>query len=110
PTYAVPPPLPVSQPLSPSCPTRRSSVLGRHAARFNRHLHPVRLSDCEFSAAKQPHQRRAAGLHQHRAGGLPHDVDEVVLLKKIRSEGHTSELQSRVDLVCRLLLEKKNLV
>src|SRR6266536_143761 len=24
-----------------------------------------------------------------------------------RSEGHTSELQSRVDLVCRLLLEKK---
>src|SRR5438105_10198016 len=26
----------------------------------------------------------------------------------IRSEEHTSELQSRVDLVCRLLLEKKN--
>src|SRR5438105_6396546 len=25
-----------------------------------------------------------------------------------RSEEHTSELQSRVDLVCRLLLEKKN--
>src|SRR5438105_7579254 len=29
----------------------------------------------------------------------PHDL---------RSEEHTSELQSRVDLVCRLLLEKKN--
>src|SRR5690349_22853403 len=27
----------------------------------------------------------------------------------IRSEEHTSELQSRRDLVCRLLLEKKNL-
>src|SRR5438105_8668411 len=27
-----------------------------------------------------------------------------------RSEEHTSELQSRVDLVCRLLLEKKNTV
>src|SRR5699024_11874750 len=27
---------------------------------------------------------------------------------KIRSEEHTSELQSRLDLVCRLLLEKKN--
>src|SRR5207247_7980617 len=27
-----------------------------------------------------------------------------------RSEEHTSELQSRVDLVCRLLLEKKNIV
>src|SRR5438874_11779952 len=28
----------------------------------------------------------------------------------IRSEEHTSELQSRRDLVCRLLLEKKNIV
>src|SRR5207249_6655293 len=27
----------------------------------------------------------------------------------LRSEEHTSELQSRFDLVCRLLLEKKNL-
>src|SRR5699024_12324196 len=29
-------------------------------------------------------------------------------LVKARSEEHTSELQSRFDLVCRLLLEKKN--
>src|SRR5699024_11441784 len=28
--------------------------------------------------------------------------------RKHRSEEHTSELQSRFDLVCRLLLEKKN--
>src|SRR5699024_11305183 len=28
--------------------------------------------------------------------------------KRYRSEEHTSELQSRFDLVCRLLLEKKN--
>src|SRR2546428_4523414 len=28
---------------------------------------------------------------------------------RMRSEEHTSELQSRSDLVCRLLLEKKNL-
>src|SRR6266536_2290018 len=27
---------------------------------------------------------------------------------RLRSEEHTSELQSRVELVCRLLLEKKN--
>src|SRR5438105_15067886 len=27
--------------------------------------------------------------------------------RQVRSEEHTSELQSRVDLVCRLLLEKK---
>src|SRR5690349_24805941 len=31
-----------------------------------------------------------------------------VLLSRPRSEEHTSELQSRRDLVCRLLLEKKN--
>src|SRR2546428_8849885 len=35
--------------------------------------------------------------------GLAHDEQEV----RIRSEEHTSELQSRSDLVCRLLLEKK---
>src|SRR5438105_15284228 len=29
--------------------------------------------------------------------------------RECRSEEHTSELQSRVDLVCRLLLEKKKL-
>src|SRR5438105_6691794 len=28
---------------------------------------------------------------------------------RLRSEEHTSELQSRVDLVCRLLLEKKKI-
>src|SRR2546428_3614302 len=33
-------------------------------------------------------------------------ADEHVL--RIRSEEHTSELQSRSDIVCRLLLEKKN--
>ena len=30
------------------------------------------------------------------------------LLDKLRSEEHTSELQSHSDLVCRLLLEQKN--
>src|SRR5207247_6493718 len=37
------------------------------------------------------------------------DASEVGALERssIRSEEHTSELQSRVDLVCRLLLEKK---
>src|SRR5207249_7396556 len=36
------------------------------------------------------------------------DQDESVRIRSaIRSEEHTSELQSRFDLVCRLLLEKK---
>src|SRR5438105_6126101 len=36
-----------------------------------------------------------------------HDPRAFVALPFGRSEEHTSELQSRVDLVCRLLLEKK---
>src|SRR5699024_2887058 len=35
---------------------------------------------------------------------VTHDIEESIYL---RSEEHTSELQSRFDLVCRLLLEKK---
>src|SRR5699024_11580877 len=40
------------------------------------------------------------------AGGQP-SVWRASLMVMIRSEEHTSELQSRFDLVCRLLLEKK---
>src|SRR2546421_2927886 len=36
-------------------------------------------------------------------------VGDVDLRDRERSEEHTSELQSRSDLVCRLLLEKKNI-
>src|SRR5699024_11844434 len=35
-------------------------------------------------------------------------LEETNSLTLYRSEEHTSELQSRFDLVCRLLLEKKN--
>src|SRR5699024_12408805 len=35
------------------------------------------------------------------------DISQVLQPTPIRSEEHTSELQSRFDLVCRLLLEKK---
>src|SRR2546421_3382476 len=38
---------------------------------------------------------------------LTHDQPEQEFLLVGRSEEHTSELQSRSDLVCRLLLEKK---
>src|SRR5207247_10784393 len=44
--------------------------------------------------------------HQLRAGDLFRDRRQVCITWR-RSEEHTSELQSRVDLVCRLLLEKK---
>src|SRR5438874_10528051 len=37
-------------------------------------------------------------------------VEQAERIYEVRSEEHTSELQSRRDLVCRLLLEKKNQV
>src|SRR5690349_23151705 len=46
----------------------------------------------------------AAALPVRRVGGM---TDFMGLAHAERSEEHTSELQSRRDLVCRLLLEKK---
>src|SRR5438105_10937646 len=45
-------------------------------------------------------------LEYRMLGPRPDAAPTLVLLHE-RSEEHTSELQSRVDLVCRLLLEKK---
>src|SRR3712207_7496420 len=55
-----------------------------------------------------PHEREARQgpippRPRQRAGGLRRD-------RAARSEEHTSELQSRQYLVCRLLLEKKNIL
>src|SRR2546422_8623021 len=48
--------------------------------------------------------RRADPLPGPGRGGCGHDLG---LSRRRRSEEHTSELQSRLHLVCRLLLEKK---
>src|SRR3712207_8521190 len=48
--------------------------------------------------------RRRRDGHVHR----PHADGDTVRVGLPRSEEHTSELQSRQYLVCRLLLEKKN--
>src|SRR4051812_49922582 len=55
----------------------------------------LRLGGIRFGVAQDPLDL-AARDHQDRLGG-----------REIRSEEHTSELQSHVNLVCRLLLEKK---
>src|SRR5690242_21282992 len=64
-------------------------------------------------ALKTGHQddRRRPGRERDVAGGAAHQLGELVgddLDDLLRSEEHTSELQSHVNLVCRLLLEKKN--
>src|SRR5260370_38169267 len=76
-------------------------------------IYPLSLHDalpiCDFSGSRRPVDDYVLVVHRHRhgvpghivtgrhgdGGGLP------------RSEEHTSELQSHLNLVCRLLLEKK---
>src|SRR3989442_5291771 len=60
-----------------------------------------------FRSARRPADPRRLGepaRHQHRARSRP-DAERGA--GDARSEEHTSELQSRPHLVCRLLLEKK---
>src|SRR5699024_12790259 len=77
-----------------SFPTRRSSDL--HLEAPGEGLH-----DLHRGIAQQNNRGRF-----HNIGPAPgaHGLEGHVR----RSEEHTSELQSRFDLVCRLLLEKKN--
>src|SRR5947209_8968563 len=50
-------------------------------------------------------QALSAGARRHRGGRKGQGAGEAA--RRVRSEEHTSELQSRQYLVCRLLLEKK---
>src|SRR5207247_11453610 len=81
----------------PSFPTRRSSDLGRGIV----YLHS---EESEVSA-----RRVFAASHATHAVADRPGVHASAQVGADRSEEHTSELQSRVDLVCRLLLEKKKI-
>src|SRR3712207_6853640 len=57
----------------------------------------------------EPHDRLAERDRQRtRRGATPDALPDHHIVSLPRSEEHTSELQSRQYLVCRLLLEKKN--
>src|SRR5699024_11691425 len=66
------------------CTSTQLEVRGTYSARFNRATADVVLPKLAWSSA-----------------------DLINASRVRRSEEHTSELQSRFDLVCRLLLEKK---
>src|SRR5437588_11507458 len=62
-----------------------------------------------FRSPAEEHLRRGGAQERpERFGDLVGPVTERPLVGAQRSEEHTSELQSHSDLVCRLLLEKKN--
>src|SRR5436305_7707717 len=88
-------------------PTRRSSDLAaeavQHLGQAVAHLRIGRVLERLLDCRGDPGPQR-----DQRGGGL------LALLERLgaesfRSEEHTSELQSRPHLVCRLLLEKKNI-
>src|SRR2546430_7701374 len=56
--------------------------------------------------SREPHPR-LVGEHRAERRARP-QVEQDHLSRLERSEEHTSELQSQSNLVCRLLLEKKN--
>src|SRR3712207_6890311 len=71
------------------------------------------LTDADWQRVEREHFRPAYSPREVLAivpwtmAGLPRDVQRRLLAAGGRSEEHTSELQSRQYLVCRLLLEKK---
>src|SRR5690606_41931053 len=105
--YHLQPPLladPYAPPRAPhSFPTRRSSDLA-----VDRERRPVRQSPAggqQLSFRSFPNQPPFRTGHFH--GYCLARCDAIDPEEPPRSEEHTSELQSRENLVCRLLLEKK---
>src|SRR5690606_42140424 len=91
-------------PDPPSFPTRRSSdlrhcccCLWRWAGQFRK-----------FRKYYRTYWLWLIGIRQHIHKFWNHSRQRMVGSWQQRSEEHTSELQSRENLVCRLLLEKKN--
>src|SRR5207237_4692484 len=86
-----------SSPPLRSIPTRRSSdlALGMFPEGTRQEREPGEVKPGAAMVAIQEGDHRGAGLD---LTGLP----------LLRSEEHTSELQSHLNLVCRLLLEKNN--
>src|SRR5437868_11788032 len=82
-----------------SFPTRRSSDLLLKFADFV----VTGAGETAFDVAEK------FGFDELFGNGGAINFDGWAFVEVNRSEEHTSELQSRFDLVCRLLLEKKNL-
>src|SRR5699024_12108999 len=89
-----------------SFPTRRSSDLENHLERLARAQAAAIALYYNLSA---PEEEKKSGWYQEEGGWRYYlgNTGEPVRNDWHRSEEHTSELQSRFDLVCRLLLEKK---
>src|SRR5207237_5019822 len=72
----------------------------------SRHHRALAVGD-EATALQGARPRRHPRLRMQMTGDLAARTGRLVA-ERHRSEEHTSELQSHLNLVCRLLLEKKN--
>src|SRR5690606_40001015 len=91
--------------LAPSSfPTRRSSDL---SARLPRRRHRVRDKSLSQTPSLILRDGVSRGPGHRPSSGQALVVGKLGTRRLERSEEHTSELQSRENLVCRLLLEKK---
>src|SRR5256885_12802823 len=80
------------------------STLFPYTTLFRSVLHVVEI----LERLQQPAQARGLAARERVLGVRLHrDLGELGPEARLRSEEHTSELQSPCNLVCRLLLEKK---
>src|SRR5206468_11102363 len=101
--HSSPPPLHL-----PSSPPRRSSDLPTGFIKLNSALsgHNARVARPEGIVSLDYEPELVFVIGKRALGAKKRDAHQLRLVIE-RSEEHTSELQSRSDLVCRLLLEKK---
>src|SRR5207244_11390737 len=92
-----------------SFPTRRSSDLDRDL--FEGNMVPLDVARPQVSAAARTLHEAGVVVEITGSCGFPaciaSEIPHVVPWRRVRSEEHTSELQSPDHLVCRLLLEQK---
>src|SRR5690606_41687468 len=93
----------------PSFPTRRSSDLKRYPGIYASLVLEIYAQNGDMALVKRA--LKVKGVRNEPEGRV---LSRELMLReladldtKMRSEEHTSELQSRENLVCRLLLEKK---
>src|SRR5436853_4108134 len=87
------------------------TTLFRSAAASRRRAHEPRGEKCQRRERGQHVRRELAARHAEERDDArgPRDAESCAGVPPLRSEEHTSELQSLRHLVCRLLLEKKNI-
>src|SRR5690606_41041017 len=94
----------------PSFPTRRSSDLVGALARLKGNdfgTHPINAPSRPHPACATSARNSASAAPRSNGCTCPRSASARSARSRARSEEHTSELQSRENLVCRLLLEKK---